>query len=147
MDITFDKIISITGKPGLYFLKNARQDGIVVKSLIDNKVQFISSRLHAFSLLENISIYTYEDSTPLREVFKNIIKLEETEEVISTNSSKTDIQDFFRKIVPEYDEDQVYISDMKKVIKWHSLLKPFNIDLEDTAPEESEEEKNTTIAE
>ncbi len=116
----YKKIVTIGGKPGLYEIQNQRPDGLIVKSLIDAKTQFVSSRLHHFTLLENISIYTQLDSEPLYDIFEKMG--ENDSEIPEAKSSSNDLKAFFIKILPDYDEERVYVSDIKKVIKWYRLL-------------------------
>ena len=73
-------------------------------------------------MLEEISIYTNDDTKPLNEIFLSISKKEKTKSSISHKSSKNDLLEYFRQILPEYDEDRVYVSDIKKIIQWYNIL-------------------------
>jgi len=138
----FSKIVSVQGQPGLFETLNVRGDGLIVKSLDGGKAHFVSARNAGFSLLENISIYTQTDAEPLKEVFKIIaekkIKLPDHKK-----SDNDTLKKFFKEVLPEYDEDQVYISDIKKVIKWYNILEEKKIieDIMKSKSEEEEEEK------
>lgn len=120
MDLS--KILSISGKPGLYKLVGEAKNNIVVESMIDGK------RVPAFSherisTLKEISLYTESEDTPLEEVFKRIY--EETDGKAAPNpkkSSSADVKAFFEKVLPDYDREAVYVSDMKKVFSWYNFL-------------------------
>lgn len=133
----FDKIVSISGKSGLYEVVNARANGVIAKSLNDGKTFFAPMRTHEYSLLDNISIYTDEDSEPLRNVFKALRELVKTEPAPDIKSDEDKLRKHFRKVLPSYDEEQVYLSDIKKVYKWFVLLEPFELDYNE--PEKKEE--------
>jgi len=133
----FDKIVSISGKSGLYEIVNARANGVIAKSLKDGKTFFAPMRTHEYSLLDNISIYTDDDSEPLRSVFKSLRELVKTEPIPETKSDEDALRKYFRKVLPSYDEDQVYLSDIKKVYKWFVILEPHELDYNE--PEKKEE--------
>lgn len=118
----YSKLVHISGKPGLFEILNQRQDGLIVKSLLDKKSNFVSSRIHQFTLLDNISIYTDDDSEPLIEVFEKMLLLNNTDPVPGPKEDQTILRSYFEKILPDYDRDQVHISDIKKVVKWFSIL-------------------------
>lgn len=123
----YKKLAHISGKPGLYEVLNQRQDGLIVKSIAENKSTFISSRIHQFSMLENISIYTEEDSVPLFEVFEKILEQKNSLPVPGPKDNPEDLKAYFEKILPTYDKEQVYISDIKKVVKWFAMLEPLDM--------------------
>jgi len=116
-----DKVLSISGKPGLYEMKTQTRTGILAESLIDGKKLTVSARQNV-SLLSEIAIYTLREEVPLREVFQKISEKENGGPTISHKSSKDDLEEFFFSILPEYDEDRVYPSDIKKVVQWYNLL-------------------------
>jgi len=117
----FDKILSISGKPGLYELKNQTRTGIVAQSLVDGKKIQVNLR-NNISLLSEISIYTYGDEITLKDVFQRIFEATEGQKSIDHKSSKAKLEDYFRGILPEYDEERVYQSHIKKVIQWYNIL-------------------------
>ncbi len=125
----YSKLVAITGMPGIYEIINTRQDGMIVKSLATSKSQFVSSRIHGFSVLETISMYTDDlEGIMLIDVFRSLKKMDEAgTEIISAKSGKEELMSFFGTVVPNYDRDQVYPSDVKKVIKWYNLLKPLDV--------------------
>jgi len=123
----YKKLVHISGKAGLYEVLNQRQDGLIVKSVVDSKSTFVSTRINQFSMLENISIYTEEDSIPLFEVFEKIGNQKEAIPVPNPKDKPDDLKAYFEKILPDYDRDQVFVSDMKKVVKWFALLEPLDL--------------------
>jgi len=143
--MSLEKIMSISGKPGLYELKSQTRGGFLAESLLDGKKSPISVRNNV-SMLNEISIYTYSDEVPLRQVFENISKKEEGKESISHKESEDKLKSHFREILPEYDEDRVYLSDIKKVFQWYNLLIKKGI-TDFSEPEEKEKDKKDKAAE
>ena len=117
----FNKIISVAGKPGLFHAISQTKSGFIVESLIDKK-RFPIPSTNNVSLLENIAIYTYEEKVPLLSVFKTMYEKTEGKETISHKESGKKLTAYFSEILPEYDEDRVYTSNIKKVIQWYNLL-------------------------
>ncbi len=116
-----DNILSITGKPGLYILKTKAKSGFVVESLIDKKTSIIGMN-HNVSVLKDISIYTETAEVSLKEVLGKIAARENNEQAISHKVSKEELQAYFAEILPDYDKDRVYASDIKKVVQWYNIL-------------------------
>lgn len=119
--MSLEKILSITGKPGLYRVNTQTRSGFLAESLLDGKKISVSSR-HNVSLLSEIAIYTLTEELPLRAVFAKISEKEDGGEAISHKSSKDQLEEYFFGILPDYDEDRVYSSDIKKVVQWYNLL-------------------------
>ncbi|PQJ32080.1 hypothetical protein BST92_09135 [Nonlabens arenilitoris] len=119
--MSLENILSVTGKPGLYQLKTKTRNGFVVESLIDKKTAIIGIN-HNVSVLKDISIYTYETEVPLKEVFQKIAEKENQGPSINHKVSKNELQSYFSEVLPNYDEDRVYASDIKKVVQWYNLL-------------------------
>ena len=117
----FNKIISVAGKPGLFHAISQTKSWFIVESLIDKK-RFPIPSTNNVSLLENIAIYTYEEEVPLLSVFKTMYEKTEGKETISHKESGKKLTAYFSEILPEYDEDRVYTSNIKKVIQWYNLL-------------------------
>ncbi|HAT70198.1 DUF5606 family protein [Croceibacter atlanticus] len=137
--MSLDKILSISGKPGLYELKARTRAGFVAESLVDGKKMAVGAHNNV-SMLSEIAIYTYSEEVPLREVFQKIAEKEDAKETISHKSSKKELENLFSEILPEYDEDRVYISDIKKVIQWYNLLVKNNVtDFSETEASSEEE--------
>lgn len=136
-----DKVLSISGKPGLYKLIAQTRGGFLAESFLDGKKMPVSMRNNV-SILSEIAIYTYTEEIPLREVLQSILDKEDGQKAIDHKSSKKELLDYFRDILPEYDEDRVYASDIKKIIHWYNLLVSKNItDFSDPKAEESPEKE------
>lgn len=139
----FKDIMSISGMPGLFSLVSTKSNGIVVKSMEDGKTQFVSSRIHGISSLDNISVYLNQDEViSLRNVLAEMKKQEEKVAPADPKSDPAALKSYFKNIIPEYDEDRVHISDMKKMIKWYHLLKQH-----DAIPTEENEVGNESTEE
>ncbi|RRO17210.1 DUF5606 family protein [Flavobacteriaceae bacterium 14752] len=117
----FDKILSVSGKPGLYELKTQTRAGVLAQSLVDGRKIQVNLR-NNISILSEISIYTYADEISLKEVFYKIYQKTDGQKSIDHKSPKRELESYFREILPEYDEDRVYQSDIKKVIQWYNIL-------------------------
>ncbi len=133
----FNKIIAVTGKPGLFQVLSQSKSAIIVESLSDKKRMAINATQNV-SLLENIAIYTYEEDMPLLQVFKAIAAKTEGKEAISHKENDKKLTTFFKEVLPNYDEERVYVSNIKKVIQWYNML--VNAGMDFTAVEEKKEE-------
>ncbi|THD65763.1 hypothetical protein E7Z59_14345 [Robertkochia marina] len=139
-----DKILAISGKPGLYQLKAQTRSGFVAESLIDGKKISVGLRNNV-SLLSEIAIYTLTEEVPLREVFNKISEKEEGGKTsVSHKEGKDKLEEYFFSVLPDYDEDRVYPSDIKKVVQWYNLLHENGIT--DFAEEKEEEVKEEDAA-
>ena len=142
--MTLDKILSISGKPGLYKIVTQTRTGAVVESLLDGKRITVGAHSN-ISVLSEIAIYTLTEEVPLREVLKSI-KTKEKGAPTSINhkADKLVLEEYFFEILPEYDEDRVYASDIKKIIHWYNILQKnellVTLDSEDEEKDTSEEE-------
>lgn len=119
----FNDIVSVSGMGGLFRVVGKRNDGLIVQSFDEDKPKFISNRIHVFTPLEGITIYTVEDSIELRKVFLLIQDKEEEVPLVSHKDEPKVIRDYFKKVLPEHDEEKVYVSDIKKILKWYEILK------------------------
>ncbi|UYW01644.1 DUF5606 domain-containing protein [Flavobacterium agricola] len=119
--MNIERILSITGKPGLYELKLQTRTGFVAESLIDGKKITVGLRANV-SLLSEISIYTHEGEVKLAEVFANIAKKENNGPAISHKEANDVLMNYFAEVLPNYDEERVYVSDIKKVLNWYNLI-------------------------
>ena len=135
----FSKIISVTGKPGLYQVISQSKNAIIAEAILDKKRLAINATQNV-SLLENIAIYTYEEDLPLFEVFKAIAKKNEGKAALSHKESEKKLAAFFLEAVPNYDEDRVYASNIKKVIQWYNLLVQVGFDFTKIEETETSEE-------
>ena len=124
MSLYINEIVSVAGKPGLQKLIGKRTNGLIVESLNGDKKRFPTSLTQKVSFLSDISMYTYDGDKKLEDVLKTLHqKAEGGLELISKKNSSHEIQSFFRQIVDDYDEDQVYNSDIVKLVSWYRLLK------------------------
>ncbi len=132
----YNKLISVTGMSGLFEMLSSKNDGAIVKSLEDNTTKFVSSRIHNFSHLESIEVYTIRENVNLAEVFK---AMETSKEALPSEKDAAAVKAYFQKVYPDMDFERVYASDMKKMVKWFGVLKANNITVELTeTPEEGE---------
>ena len=115
--MSIKKILAISGKPGLFELKVQTRTGFVAESLLDGKRITVSMRSNV-SLLSEIAVYTYSEEVRLAEVFKAIATKENNEATISHKEDDAKLKAYFREILPEFDEDRVYTSDIKKIFNW-----------------------------
>ena len=114
-------IIAISGRPGLYKVIAQGKNNVIVESLSDRK-RFPAYTSDRISALEDISLYTYEEDKPLREIFKSIYEKENGGESISQKESDLNLISYLIEILPNYDKERVYVSDIKKVFQWYNLL-------------------------
>ncbi len=144
--MTLDKILSISGKPGLYKLLARTRTGFVGESLLDGKRVTGGVRTHV-SVLSDIFMYTLEGEIPLREVFQNIKTKENGQKTsVSHKAEKIKLEEYFFEVLPNYDEDRVYTSDIKKAIQWYNILVDHNItDFSDPDKEEDPKASNGEV--
>lgn len=116
-----EKILAISGKPGLYELKVQTRSGFVAESMIDGKKITVGMRSNV-SLLSEISMYTHSEEKPLVEIMRAIAVKENEGSAISHKEDNAKLLAYFKEIVPDYDEDRVYASDIKKVLNWYNML-------------------------
>ena len=117
-----DKIIAIGGKPGLFKLLTQTKSGFVAESLTDGKRLTVNLR-NQVSVLSEISVFTLEEEKPLPEVFELLLQKENgSTSSISDKADKLALEEYFFEILPNYDEDRVYPSDIKKIIRWYNIL-------------------------
>ena len=129
----YNKIIAVTGLPGLYELLSSKSDGAIVRSLDDKTTRFVSSRIHNFSHLESIEVYTVRDNVNLVDILK---AMEASAEKLPDEKDGADLKAYFTKVYPDLDFGRVYSSDLKKMVKWYSVLKANNIEIKLSEPEE-----------
>ncbi|WP_394749832.1 DUF5606 family protein [Spongiimicrobium salis] len=147
--MSLDKILSIGGKPGLYRLMTQTRTGFVAESLIDGKKVTVGFKNNV-SVLSEIAIYTLDEEIPLIEVFQKIQEKEKGEKTaIKHKAPKIELEEYFFSVLPNYDEDRVYASDIKKVIQWYNLLHDQGITdfSSEEASKETEEKKAVVSSE
>jgi hypothetical protein len=130
----YSKIISVTGLGGLYELVTSKADGAVVRSLEDKSTKFVSSRVHNFSHLESIEVYTVKDNTVLAELFKEMKNSKEP--IPDAKADGKALKSYFEKVYPDLDFERVYASDMKKIVSWYGILTRNNIDIKQSQEED-----------
>lgn len=142
--MSLEKILSIGGKPGLFKLITQTRSGFVAESLLDGKKVTVGIRGNV-SVLSEIAVYTLEEELPLADVFQKIKEKENGEKTpIGHKADKLDLEEYFFEVLPNYDEDRVYPSDIKKVIQWYNILHDSGItefkteEAEDAAASEEE---------
>lgn len=145
--MNLDKILSISGKPGLYALKVQTRTGFVAESLIDGKKSTVGLKVNV-SLLSEISIYTLNEEKPLTEVMRNIAIKENEGPAISHKEDNAKLVAYFMEILPEYDSERVYPSDIKKVLNWYNLLQSKGlVSKEEPKIENADEIKESVVEE
>ena len=122
----YNKLISVAGLPGLYELVSSKSDGAIVKSLQDGSTRFASTRQHQFSQLESIEIYTQRENVNLADVFK---AMQTAGTPLPDEKDAKAIKAYFEKVYPELDFERVYTSDMKKMVKWYSIIQDKGIEI------------------
>lgn len=138
--MTLEKLIVVTGKPGIFKISNQTTAGLLVENLTDNK-KFPIHNIHNVSSLNDIAIYTYEEEIPLRDVFKTIHQKEAGKKTINHKESKKVLTNFFMEILPNYDVERVYPSNIKKIVQWYNLLVDANFDFSTLEQKEKSQEE------
>lgn len=128
--MNLEKILSISGKPGLYVLKVQTRTGFVAESLSDGKKITVNLKSNV-SLLSEISIYTYEGEKPLAEIMNSIAAKESNGPSISHKEDNATLAAYFKEILPNYDEERVYPSDIKKILNWYNTLQAKGLVVDD----------------
>lgn len=124
--MSVEKVLAISGKPGLYELKIQTRSGFIAESLVDGKKLTVGLRSNV-SLLSEISIYTQTGEIKLFEIFGRIANKESNGPAISHKASDAELVAYFSAIVPDYDQDRVYVSDIKKVFSWYNMMQKANM--------------------
>ena len=139
--MSLDKVLSISGRPGLYKLVTQTRGGFIAESLLDKKKISVNVQ-HNVSILSEIAVYTLQEELPLREVFNKIKTKENGKQTsVSHKEGKNKLEEYFFEVLPDYDEDRVYASDIKKIIQWYNLLEKHNMLDFDKVEETSDEEE------
>src|SRR5579875_857683 len=132
----YNRIVAVTGLPGLYELVSSKSDGAIVRSLDDKSTKFISSRIHNLSHLESIEVYTVRDNVNLADIYQ---AMQNSSEPLPDTKDNQQLKAYFEKVYPELDFERVYSSDMKKMVKWFEVLKNNNVEIKlSEAPSEEE---------
>jgi len=140
MDLT--KIMSVSGKSGLFLSVGQTKNGLIVESLTDKKrfPVYVSDKVSA---LEDISVFTIDKDLPLKEVLKKVFDKEKGGPCIDSKLDDTKLKAYFTEILPDYDKERVYVSDMRKMFSWYNLLQSLGmLKFEEEKKEEPKEEIN-----
>ncbi|MBK7107753.1 MAG: DUF5606 domain-containing protein [Chitinophagales bacterium] len=140
-------IVSIGGMAGLYKIDGQKPSGLIVTSLTEGWTKFVSNRQHMFSPLENISIYTDTDNVELADVLLEVNNKKETNPPADTKADNAVIREWFTQIVPNHDQEKVYISDIKKLIKWFDILDEHGVIAGEIAARKEEAENSESVDE
>ena len=138
-------ILAISGQPGLFKVLSEGKNGVIVESLLTGKKQtaFASAKM---STLEDIAIYTTSEDFPLKQVFRKIHDLENGGVAAQSNAKPEELKKYFEKILPDFDKERVYVSDIKKVLSWYNLLQSKGLlvfeDVAETGEKKDIEEKD-----
>ncbi|WP_343667169.1 DUF5606 domain-containing protein [Chitinophaga sp.] len=133
----YREIVAVTGLGGLFQLIASKQDGAIVRSLEDKSTRFVSSRIHNFTPLESIEVFTTGENVNLAEVFKAMQEQDGKTALVDAKADNNAIKAYFKSVFPEFDEERVYVSDMKKMVKWYTILKNNDLLKFDEQPEEA----------
>ena len=139
----YSKLVAVTGLPGLFELVNSKTDGAIVRSLDDKTTRFVSSRIHNFSHLESIEVYTVRDNVNLVDVLNAMDKAGGD---LPDDKDSDAVKKYFEKVYPDMDFERVYASDMKKMVKWFDILKKNDVEivLSEQPEEETESEDSSS---
>ncbi len=130
-----NEIVAISGKPGLYRVVSTKNNGMIAEDLKTGDRNFYSVRLHQFSPLGSVGVYTYGDVIPLPDVFEKM----KASPPPSTTMTKSELREYFLETIPDHDVDKVYVSDIKKIVNWYFYLSDQGM-LDDDTKGSSEEE-------
>lgn len=139
----YREIVAVTGLGGLYQLLTTKSDGAIVRNVADKTTKFISARQHNVTPLESIEVYTTGDNVRLHNVFQKMLEHETSIPLADAKTAdNAGVKGYFKSIFPEFDEERVYVSDMKKMLKWYEILKSndllrFEEAVDETAPEDA----------
>ena len=139
----YNRIVAVTGLPGLYEAISSKADGAVVRSLEDQSTKFVSARIHNLSHLESIEVYTTGENVGLSDVF---VAMKQNQTQLPDTKDNKAVKKYFETVYPNLDFDRVYASDMKKMIRWYEVLEKNNVDYT-AKPEAEEQPVEETVAE
>lgn len=122
----YNQLVAVSGLPGLFELVSSRADGGIVRSLEDSSTRFVSTRVHQFSHLESIEVYTIRENVNLVEVFK---AMEKASIALPAEKDAAAVKNYFKQVFPDMDFERVYDSDRRKMVKWFTQLKNAKIEL------------------
>jgi Flp pilus assembly secretin CpaC len=136
----YKELVAISGLGGLFQLLSTKSDGAIVKNVDENVSKFVPARLHNVTPLDSIEVYSETDNVRLFEVFK---KFEQNEKAVDisevTTADNKKVKTMFTALFPDHDKERVYVSDMKKIMKWYLTLKKYDLLKEEEVAETIEE--------
>lgn len=141
-----DDFVAVSGLPGVFRMVANRSNGLIIENLDTGKKKFAASRKHQFTPLASIGIYTDDDTTELKEIFSTMLEQFDKNPPVGPSNSNTELVSYFESILPNFDRDKVFVSDIKKVIKWFTFLKDrdlLSLEEEKTEDKNTEEEEKT----
>ena len=149
--MSLERILAISGKPGLYALKMQTRTGFVAESLVDGKKVTVGMQSNV-SLLSEISVYTYTEEKPLVDVLAAIANKENGGQAPVLKDDKAALLSYFGEVLPDYDQDRVYASDVKKILNWYNILQANGMivlseETQDEAPKTEKPKKTKAKAE
>lgn len=118
----FKEIMSVSGQTGLFRFISQARNGIIVESFTDKKRSFVSA-LTKVSSLEDIAVFTEKEEVPLKDIFKTIASQDSELDIPQPKASPDELKKFMEQILPDYDQNRVYVSDIRKIINWYAILK------------------------
>ena len=149
--MNLQQLLSVSGKPGLYRMITNKKSGLIIESLVDGKREFASSRQHQFTPLESIAIFTDDgDSVPVREVLEKMMEQIEDNPLPDAKAESGAFREYLLDVLPNHDQERVYVSDIKKLTKWYAILdasgaltaeEPAAEDADETAVDNEESEE------
>jgi hypothetical protein len=139
--MTLDDIATISGKGGLFKVFKPAKSGVILESLDDAKTKMVATANHKLSILSEISIYTTtkEGTVPLIDVLKKINAEFGDDIGLDAESDPSELKSFLKSVLPEYDESRVYVSDIKKLVKWYSVIFKYAPEILTSSEEKKEE--------
>lgn len=122
--MTLSDIATISGKGGLFKVMAPTKSGVILESMDEVKTKIVATTNHRLSLLSEISIYTHtkEGTVPLEDVLKKIHTEFGSDPGVDSDSDSSELKAFMKSILPEYDEERVYVSDIKKLVRWFGII-------------------------
>ena len=134
----YRRIVAVTGLPGLFEIVSSKTDGAIIRSLEDKSTRFVSSRIHNLSHLESIEVYTVRENVNLAEILN---AMQASKEPLPDGKDNKVLKTYFEKVYPDLDFERVYLSDLKKMVKWFEVLKKNEIEIKLSEPEEKQPEE------
>ena len=138
----YNRIVAVTGLPGLFEVVSSKTDGALVRSLEDKSTKFVSSRVHNLSQLESIEVYTNRENANLADVF---VAMQSSSEALPDVKDNAKLRSYFETVFPDMDFERVYSSDMKKMVKWYEILQKNGVQITAGAASEAGEESGDEV--